>query len=174
MTKESYGGGFWRSRAKSFSTVPLEASVSGIIWGTELARATLVNPESGFPEADGTYSDPILTEKNTPNFLFESLQHSGDFGEGFLLALSAYYSMSLVSSKKIPEKVRMAAASLTSSAIVGLVEMSVIFDKKPDPLDIPAGVAGSLLWIGAHQLSKKLMKRTEDIRSTVSDITDQH
>lgn len=82
------------------------------------------------------------------------LYHSGDFSDGYFLSFATNNAL-LWLFPKMPETYRIAASVAAATGVVSYVERN-------DPFDIPAGVLGSLAYIGFHKLLKKKTFISED------------
>lgn len=146
-------------RARNISTFVPETMGFSLVWILEDIRARLIHTSVGLEgsirKIEGkTHPTPILSPENTNPIVYETLQHSGDFLEGYWFPFWAYHAITLLA-PQISEKYRLAASIIIGDGIVVAKELGLIDRQKSDPADIPASIAGTLAYLGVHYLSKK-------------------
>ncbi|MFH1174575.1 MAG: hypothetical protein V1725_05545, partial [archaeon] len=142
--------------------VVMEGVAGGALFGLETIRAELVHPDvsvigimnkaAGLP-----VHDRISTAQNTNLELYKTLQHGGNVIEGYGLSFCAYYAMHWLFPRS-SEKLKCWTSFLFSSAFIASYESGLLTGKTPDYWDIPAGVVGSLLYLGVHSFFRKKQK----------------
>lgn len=139
----------------------LDGVSGGIVIGAEAIRASLVDP-SGNPL--GEPGRASILSSDSP--FYTVLKCSGDFGDGFLMALGGYYALKIVdffqsriSNKHIPSRLQLALSMFFSIGVVSLVENGILHDPYvADIRDIPAGVLGASAYVGFNVLSRKFVE----------------
>lgn len=131
----------------------------GLIESIEGIRADYVNPRSDLiivmaREKSKQGMAPALDRSQNPE-LFKFLQHGGDIFEGYFYSF-VINNLLTYAVPRMPEKYRLSASLIIANGIIAAKEMGVIDGQKPDYLDIPAGVAGSLIYLGINYLGKLL------------------
>lgn len=154
-----------RFRAKSLETAILEVMGFGLVTGAETLRATYVHPAVGLngfiSESYGLPQREALMERADTPLLYGALQHGGDIFEGYLYPFAMYNALTVLF-PRTSENFRMGVSLVTANLIILGAESGLFTGGKPDFLDVPAGVAGSLLYLGAHYLSRRLIQRRDE------------
>src|SRR3989338_8577485 len=134
----------------------------GAIESIEGVRADYVNPKSDLiivmaRERLKQGMDPILDRNQNPG-LYKFLQHGGDLFEGYFYSflINNFLTYAL---PRMPEKYRLSAALLIANGIIAAKEIGIIEGQKPDYCDIPAGVAGSVIYLGINYLGRLLTRK---------------
>lgn len=148
-------------------TTPLkrapELGTGAALLSTEFARMSVTRPTIGgvfpippeeVPNQTNKVEPALITAENTPDFIYESVNHSGDLIDGFAITGAIYYAETLLLKNKLSEKVRLGTAWIASNLVVAGVEAGVLGNQPTDIWDIPAGVVGSTMFLGAHLFSK--------------------
>lgn len=103
------------------------------------------------------------------------LQNLGDYPDGFTVALITYSLLALTAKEKVTESAKLAAAFVVGSAVVAAHEtglMGNIVPGTPDIADIPAGIIGSAIYVGVHQLVKGFVnKADQEIDALEKEVT---
>jgi hypothetical protein len=148
----------------------LDAISIGAVTGAEMVRAELINPTANHFAEPG--QAPILSPDSP---LYTILQCSGDFYDGFLMALGGYYALKIVdffqsriSRRHIPRRLQLAIGMLFSIGIVGILESGIWHGTSTaDIKDIPAGVTGALTHGAFNVLSRKLVESRAKRNKTI-------
>ncbi len=158
------------ARLKRLGCVAFEFSgYAGVQW-LEWERRNMVHPAVGgtaFFSGQDRYSiAPTLSRTDNP-FLFDFLQHLGDVQEGFGGTFLLYNVLAFLF-PNLPEKYKVGISFGVTNLGIAAYEMGWLNNKEPDPLDIPAAVAGSLLYLCLHYVihktieSKPIKKLSQD------------
>lgn len=151
----------------------------GVVFGglvlAEYGRATLVNPESLTNALEPAVNKPpILTPDNTPDLIYEPLQHAGNIPEGFMLPWLFYNAMTAIIPTEKLEAARLAISVLFTNAIVYAAETGKVYDMPADYLDIPAGTIASFFFVGVHFGAKRLVKWfNKEIKNTEIELASE-
>ena len=143
-----------------------EAMGGSMLFGAEIGRWISMRPtENGLPinpkfaEDPSKVQPPAISPENTPDFVYNSLAHSGNIFDGYALTMGFYYFLSLLPTNRLGERIRLGTSWIASNLVVSGVETGLFFGQHRDLLDIPAGVAGSTLFLGARLISKIFAER---------------
>lgn len=146
-----------------------------IFAAAESLRAYLVHPRSIiYPPGFVYFRDtaPALSHATHPN-IFEALGHGGDMWEGYFHTL-ILYNLANVVARRVPEKYKLGfALAVSNFGIIGtetgllqsMIQHAPVWLRKApyfgcaDGWDIPAGVAGSLVYLSINLTGKYLADR---------------
>lgn len=150
----------WEKRQPQIEAVVpgaiFEFWVMGAIYIAEIVRMEHVHPT--YHNSDFRRATPRLMRKQHPK-LFSVLEHLGDFYDGYYIPYCIYTGLSFVF-PKISERYRLGISLIIiANEIIAAKEMGLVDGQKHDYLDIPAGIAGTLFYVGMHYLGKAWVKR---------------
>ncbi len=138
--------------------------IGSLVSLAEVKRADLVHPGAFNFEGEG--------KLNPDNPAYDILQNAGDFYDGYKLAFVAYTAFglvdvfqSLISKKRVPVRYKQTTSVLFGIGIVAMTEAGITgLTQTADLQDIPAGVAGALLYLGVNNLTRKIVQKKEGLR----------
>ena len=152
----------WNYRLTKLPAFIVELVLYGLINLAETIRADYVNPASNVIKkvlntAVPQDMNPSFAREQSP-FLYDVMQHSGDFLDGYFMSFFIYNALTFVA-PRTSEKLRAGIAAGVSSLVVIGVEQGILVRQQPDTLDIPAGVLGSIFYLGTHYFGRKLSRK---------------
>ncbi len=148
------------------SAVSAETVGFGLIQTAEEIRTWFVNPQSSmymravYGKEGKPLPLPTITPGNAPPILYDVLSHMGDFWEGYFIPY-VIHNLSTILLVEVSPKVRLAISIGVADAIITMHEMGMFNGQQPDLADIPAGVAGSLLYLLIHNFTEKRLQEID-------------
>ncbi len=121
----------------------------------EEARTKHIHPEANF---ENIISQSYNAQAKVSGLPKEILQHAGDFWEGYIYPFVLYNTINFLF-PKMSEKVKLGISLGLSNLFIAAVESGLVTGQKPDYADIPAGLLGSLAYLGIHSIGKNIGKK---------------
>lgn len=141
----------------------LELGGFQLVTGLEYFRGELVNLKVFGNLLEQSQRSTLLNPDTTNPIIYQTLQSSGDFYDGYTLSFFLYTAItiadhiqSVITKHKVPYKYKLGTTVALISAVVPVIESGILgVHNTADYGDIPAGLLGILAYTGVHLLGRR-------------------